>query len=510
MTKRLIKTVIILAAILTVGLMVTDDINSRGESELDYVYVRADNEIINIFKSSDALYYLFLPSYIDEDDAEYSNAAKDLNINVLKSESLDTVFINTQSGSLDDIYADKEYSETAKIRIYSPIGELLYDGGIKSFKGRGNYSWNNWDKKPFSLTLSKDGDRLLDLGSGGKYALIANASDATFLRNEIGRSLDVAAGVEFSHTGRFVDLYINGDYMGNYYLADTPDIGSDRIDVTDAQTEIKKIYQNTNMDSLEYVITDNYKGIAASVNPDEMTGGYLLEREFEGRYKLEYDRTPSSLITRKGESFFVRSPKYCSTEQMEYLSNYMNTIESAIYDDSDEYTGLLDIESFAKRYLVEEVMKNYDAGVSSAYFYKDSDEVDSRLKAAPGWDYDMSLGNYLDWMEYYNEGASQLTYLAVASSHSDWWKELYSHDDFEAMVKKYYADCVSEYLNTLTESKIDEYQKKLSSSAAMDAIRWKDMYDSNGYNPTDKAEFDKLKDFILARHDYLDSVWITE
>lgn len=508
--KKIVKIIILIGAIVLIVLMVNQDIKTRSNSDMDYVYVRLGEETINIFKTSSDEYYLFLPGYANEEDIVYSEAAKKLNINVLKSSNLDTIFISTSTNTLDNIYANKEYSETGKISVFSKDGNAEYEGGLKSVKGRGNYSWNNWDKKPFSISLSKENDSILGLPGGGSFALIANASDATFLRNEIARRLEVKAEISFSHTGKFVDLYINGDYMGNYYLMDTVDIGEERINVTNLDGMQKSIYKKSNPDAYDVVQRDDLKAVNLPLEPSLYSGGYLIEREFEGRYKLELDATPSGFVTKKGEYFFVRSPKYCSVKETEYLKDFIDKTEEAIYRDSDEYKNYIDMESFARRYLVEEVMKNYDAGVSSAYFYKDTDSIDGHLKAATGWDYDMSLGNYLDWMEYYNEDPTGLTLLSVADSHSEWWKILYNKKDFQNKVKEIYKNDISDFYLSLADEEIDNYHAYLRDSSLMDSVRWKDMYEEKGYSPDDENEFEKLKQFIRIRKDYLDSVWITE
>ena len=508
--KKIIKLILIIVALLAIILMVNEDIASRKNADMDYIYAELDGEIINIFKNSSDEYYLFLPSYSNVEDVEYSEGAKDIDINILKSANLDTVFINTKSNSLEKVYADKEYEETGSIRVFSKDGERIYEGGLSKISGRGNYSWTNWEKKPFSISLARETDDLLNLPGGGSFALIANASDATFLRNDIARKLEVVSEIDYAHEGRYVDLFINGDYMGNYYLMDTIDIGEKRINVTNLELILKNIYKKSNLDAYTIIEEEDLKATDLPMEPVDLSGGYLIEREFEGRYKLELPITPSGFVTKNKEHFFIRSPKYSSYREVKYLKDLLDQVENAIYSDNDQYKEYIDTDSFAKRYLIEEVTKNYDAGVSSAFFFKDTDTVDSKLKMAPGWDYDMSLGNYLDWMEYYGKDATGLTLLSIASSHSDWWKSLYEKEDFQNTVSKIYEDKISNRLDTLVKKEIDEYRDFLSYSATMDSVRWHDMYEEKGYDPTDTKEYEKLKEFISIRKEFLDSLWITE
>lgn len=51
------------------------------------------------------------------------------------------------------------------------------------------------------------------------------------------------------------------------------------------------------------------------------------------------------------------------------------------------------MDSFVKKYLIEEITRNYDGGVTSSFFYKASDAEGGKLYAGPVWDYDVSFGN---------------------------------------------------------------------------------------------------------------------
>ena len=102
-------------------------------------------------------------------------------------------------------------------------------------------------------------------------------------------------------------------------------------------------------------------------------------------------------------------------------------------DTGIHYSSYIDRNSFVKKYLVEEVSKNYDAGVSSSFYYKDKDVNGGRLCAAPGWDYDMSLGNYVEWMEEFSADPTGISELAFHTYASPWYTALYQKEDFYAV-----------------------------------------------------------------------------
>lgn len=545
--------IIVICVLLLGGLVYRDSMSennlSEQQTQIELSFMLGDN-IINAWKGEDA-YYLFLPSYATPEDVELVSWATEFEIPdmealvmrggslaalpfdevlscrtvsskekfsfcIMQSANLPAVFMETDSGTLENIWTDKEVEENGKLQIVDEAGERLYRGGLKSIKGRGNYSYAHYEKKPFSIT-TKEEVSLLGLGTGAKYALLSNASDPTLIRNELARKMEVALETEYTNEGRFVDLYVNGDYLGNYYLCENIEIGAERINVTDLEAQMDKFYQNTNYDSFDPYETETKRAKQMNYNPADITGGYLVEREFEDRYHVEYADNPSSFITEGKEHFVVQSPRYCSDEQIDYLEQYFSEAEAALLtedgvhpDTGFSYDAYIDVDSFTKKYLVEEVTKNYDAGVSSCFIYKDSDSVDGRIKAAPIWDCDMSFGNYLDWMEYFSEDPKGVSNLSLHAYSSPWYDALYQKEEVYEKICSYYEKKVSPYLDELVTETIDEYREYLSASAQMNDIRWQVDLNNNEYYSDRETEYEELKQFITERKDFLDGVWIEQ
>lgn len=538
--------IIIICLIFLGGLVYVDSLNQIETNKIELSFVLED-EIINAWKGED-IYYLFLPSYAKLDEVKLLSYATEFEIEkpqaivmrggtlsglpfeevlscktaatkeefsfcLMKSDNLPTVYLETDSGTLDAIWADKNVEENGKMQILDVDGKLLYKGGLKGVKCRGNYSFAHFQKKSMTITL-KEEISLLGLGSGDKYVLVANASDPTLIRNEIARKMEEALEAEYTNNGKFVDLYANGNYLGTYYLCETIEIGTGRIQITDMEASMERLYQKANYTSLENYETEDKKAKKMEVNPSDITGGYLLEREYEKRYTEEYAFNPSSFRTQRGEYFVVKSPKYCSDEQIDYIKDYVDKAEAAMLakDGIHPQTGVaydmyIDVDSFVKKYLVDEVTKNYDGGISSSYFYKDSDLLDGRLKAAPIWDCDMSMGSYLDWMAYFCEEPTGLTKLSLHNESSFWYKTLYEKNEVYDKICTYYKEKVVPYLDTLLGEKIEGYKKELESSAAMNDIRWKVDLDNNLQYTNRDAAFDSLKEYIAARKEFLDDTW---
>ena len=98
---------------------------------------------------------------------------------------------------------------------------------MEAIRGRGNATWL-WEKKPYSLTLSKSAD-LLGMGAAKEWILLTNAPDPTHLRNKIAYDLAAEVGLLYSPESNWVDLYLNGEYTGLYLLTERNEIHPQRI-----------------------------------------------------------------------------------------------------------------------------------------------------------------------------------------------------------------------------------------------------------------------------------------
>lgn len=136
-------------------------------------------------------------------------------------------------------------------------------------------------------------------------------------------------------------------------------------------------------------------------DPEDITGGYLLEMELPERYKDEI----SGFVTTGGQAVTMKCPECVSKAQIDYIADFYQKVEDALYSKDGYYTDgdgnrhplseYVDIESLARMYLIQEFSMNLDSGITSFYFYKDSYITgDGKLHAAPVWDFDVALGNY--------------------------------------------------------------------------------------------------------------------
>ncbi len=447
-------------------------------------------------------------------------------LKVVQSANIPAMFLNTESGSVEAIHKSKENEEKGALALLDANGELLYSGALSQIKCRGNYSFT-LSKKPYQIKLDKAYD-LCGMGKAKTWILLANHFDNSLLRNKIVFDLADAAGLAYSSRSQAVDLYVNSDYCGSYLLCEKVEIGETRIDIYD----LEKATENENeapLDTYEKFGKPDQKGKAKGYDipndPEDITGGYLMELDYKARYKTE----PSGFITKKGQPVVIKEPKAASKAQMEYISTFMQGFENAVFakDGKDpksgkHYSEYVDMDSLVKKYLVEEIVKNFDANRTSLYYYKPSDKESKLVFAGPVWDYDIAIGNYAIPRNQRVKNPKYFVTNSDSGASYYWFPALYRQPDFKQAAMEIYHESFVPALNVLlgyapsggnSLRSLDEYAAEVEFSAAMNFMRWP-IFNSpfweveTGKNYSENIEY--IRAFFEGRMAFLNENWPLE
>ncbi|MBQ0059935.1 MAG: CotH kinase family protein, partial [Lachnospiraceae bacterium] len=217
-------------------------------------------------------------------------------------------------------------------------------------KGRGNSTWN-FEKKPYQIKFDKK-ISLFGMDPSKKYVLLANAIDQSLLRNAIGFDLGTKLGLYHSDY-QYVDLYVDGGYLGNYILTQKTEIGSYSAALTDES------------------------GVLVEVDMREVDDPDLFS-PFSNCHLVLKD--------------VVSSDEEISMAAFNSFVNAFGLAEEAAYEnDWETVQSLIDVDSFAAYYLFSEFICNPDANRASFFMHRDGE--DDLIHAGPVWDFDRILGN---------------------------------------------------------------------------------------------------------------------
>lgn len=325
-------------------------------------------------------------------------------------ESIPTVYVNIDEtlGSIEAMNADPVHETVCygSLTIRVPDGYVseydekepqAYSGGeyqMEYIRGRGESTWQE-AKKPYKIKLEKS-EELFGMGASKHWALIANFFDRSFVRNRITYRLGEAIGLAYTPKLVPVDVVINGDYQGLYYLSETIRVEDERIGI------------------------DNLEDFTAG--DEDITGGYLLSNrrpwDTDG-YPFETDRSGTMLVVSPEELSDPDVPDEKLQEMYDYIIGYFKEAENAVFgpggldENGRHYTEFLDLDSMARYYLIQEFSMNRDAyRTDSSYLYKPRG---GKLYWGPLWDFDLNAWG----------GDTTETYLADNETAASSTQEIY-------------------------------------------------------------------------------------
>lgn len=500
---------------------------------------------VSTWQNEDSL-YLFLPGWAELDQVTWSQhvtinektyrAGDSLNgleadrsyelkrnnhtfrFNLIQTSELPAMFIDTATGKLDYLKQDKNNQEKGQLRLLDADGNSLLDSPLEWISGRGNMTWT-LDKKGWGFKLPAPAS-LLGMAPNTKWVLLANAFEATRgLRNYAAYKMAIETGLEYARDVRFLDLYLNGEYAGLYILAERIDEGENALNIGNLDQANAEANSAVRLNIDKALIqkefsADGYVGKSWTnlKSPKDISGGYILERNYESKL----DDKPYQFATGKLEHFVIRYPSLVTRDEADYISARMQQVENALFnpDYIDPESGLplsqlIDLDSWAKRFLVDEASKNEGMAVTSSYYYKK--QGDDAIYCGPVWDYDKSFGTFRTF-----QNPIGLTYGGMHFNYSPWLKRFYDHPEAQLLIRQYYADLVHPYLQSLVQGRLREWSQDIISSYQADWLRWQQEYESytsiafqeNGCPGSLDAAVEFMEDWIQQRMDFLDEIWI--
>lgn len=267
-------------------------------------------------------------------------------------------------------------------------GKTISESSLR-IKGRGNATWT-YPKKPYKLKLDKKAS-ILGMEEAKDWVLLANYCDKTLLRTSIAFQLSRLMHFPWTPDDRFVEVVLNGEYLGNYQLTEAIEQGSNRIDI-----------------------------------PEE---GFIFERDGY------YDQEPKYFVSAlRGYGYSFKNPDPeddLNDNQLRYIKNYVDEFESVLASETfadpvDGYRRYIDELSFARWFIFQNILANMDTNV---YLVK-PDMNGSKLFMGPVWDFEWSLG--IGW---YDGARPRPADYYVWQSNAFYYDRILQDPQFRAKVK---------------------------------------------------------------------------
>lgn len=331
-------------------------------------------------------------------------------------------------------------------------------------KARGNYTRIGFSKKPFKLKLAKKQNMLgLTPEKSKHYAILAHADDNKgYLRNFTGFNLGKRIGLPWTPGQQPIEVVINGDYRGLYFLTESIRIGDGRVPIIE--------------------LDDNVS------DPNLASGGYLIELD-------NYDEENQIRMEEKGQAPCFKdmlritfdTPEIYSDLQYRFVKDQFTAMNDLIGENSDNLWGYMDLDDAVRYYIVEEIISHTESYHGSTYMFRDRGS-DQKWHFSPLWD----CGNGFN-------GSTNDFFYNNSPFGNTWIPSLRLNNKFNEKVKETWKWFMSNGYNGLTDD-IDAYVSHIAAAAKADRKRWKDqpLPNSNVASPVvDNTDMEQRKSTVL-------------
>ena len=397
-----------------------------------------------------------------------------------QTDEIPRLYINTPNAVGVDKYDKTRWTELCSIQIKVLVnGEdrLVYEDDSLRIRGRGNSTWDHYPKKPYRFNLDHKAN-FIGSGQTKKWVLLANWMDRTLLRNDVALEAARHTSIEWTPAGKFVDFYLDGVHLGNYWMGE-------KINVEKGNILADYLFQ---FDS-----TDETWDFSSSrgVWKKGKNGGIPVHVKYPDLDDVE---DPSTVIQAAQQA--------------------LKTAEDGIW--SDDWSDYINVDSFVDWLLVCELCMNGEAShPKSCYFYI----RDGILYAGPVWDFDWGT---FSTHPYYNKNMT-----GFINFNSLYYGQLTTRKEFRQRIKERWAVLKPQFqaLDTYIDARADEIRVSEAINSTLWPFFGKDM---NGKvwkgNPlagsegitTGEINFDEtmtfreavnaMKEALSARIGYLDKL----
>ncbi len=424
---------------------------------------------------------------IDPENPYAYNPANGVKSSLEPTGTLPVLYINTADVMRNRDLKDKTYRvgeywlDTKGLPQYAGLDLGTAEEPLTmQIKARGNFTRTGFSKKPYKLKLDSK-QSMLGLTKSKHFALLAHADDEMgFLRNFVGFNLGKRIGLPWTPQEQPIELVINGDYRGIYFLTESIRVDKDRINITELE--------------------DNEEDNTLC------SGGYLVELD---NYEDENTIKVGTL------KITPDTPELYSSIQTKFVTEQFTTMNNLVNSHSNDLWSYLDLDAAARYYVVMEIISHWEAYHGSTYLYRDRGEG-KKWVFSPLWDCGNAFPseNMNDYKSYFTDHAQ---------FGNDWIGSLRMNGKFMDKVKESFSWFLNSCYANLTQD-IDNYIANITAASMQDAKRWKDEPLPQQYNdplnanyPTNPSpvrvnediENDKniVKDALKTKVDWLKGVW---
>lgn len=356
-------------------------------------------------------------------------------------------------------------------------GEYSNYSGTGRIRGRGNSSWTYYKKKPYKFKLDKK-SKLLGMDKAKDWNLLSNYRDVTDMMNIFAFETARWMGMPHSIRSRFVEVFLNGEYVGVYQLTEKVEIDENRVDI-------------------------------------DKVDGVLISFDLDDGPSLSPDATDNFWSSEYGLPMCVKEPEDLSAEKMDSIKAEFAVLEQAIKLRNYELVdSLMDIPSFISILQLHEFLYNVEIDAPrSLYMFKDKG---GKYTFGPAWDwdaaYDFDWGNWTENHTYFSSykeliyGKEPVTASGANYQINKFFRDMFGNKKFMTQYKKAWEQ-VSDSIYIRNWTEIQKYIAEMNNGAyERDVKKWPLVYPGGWGEYVIEDEIEKMSTWLRKRKTYLDGV----
>lgn len=373
-----------------------------------------------------------------------------------KQSSLPSLRLTLNGTTLEQVHRDKNVKYPGNDLVLTDGDDVLT--GTVEFKGRGNSTWREYAKKPYQIKFSKK-TSVLGMPAAKKWILLANASDDSMIRTRLVYDAAEQMGFPYVTEYKYVDLWVDGEYLGVYLIGEKAEIGKNRLNLQDPAGAMFELDNGFATDEDHYFF-------------EGRLNSYFALKEI-----VEEDDAHIAQAMSNFQTAMTRFTTALTSEGWENLS-------------LAQLNRMIDVDSLARYYLMNEYVLNGEGFFTSFFWYQDG--ASDVLHVGPLWDFDTCMGNKNEKVTDYN-----------ACDTSVLMKKMLNIPAFYQRVQELYA----RYEPVLTgmAGQIDGRKAEIGVSADLNYLRWNTLGTANPkpggmpFAPTYDEALDRVRTWLNGR-----------
>lgn len=383
---------------------------------------------------------------------------------------------------------EKEDYVNCTINVDHPDDKWDYEGTGR-IRGRGNSTWLWYDKKPYRIKLDEKAS-IVGLAAEKDWVLLANFRDPTHMMNTFVFELGHVMGLPYTNHSRFMEVNLNGEYIGLYQLTEQIEQGKNRVAV------------------------DDMEGILIALDADD--GPYYSPDSGDNFYSDIYGMPVCVKFPEDTDVSDIRS-ELAKLESAILSIRRSKGDEDAIKAGMDKVRELLDVQSFIDFLIIQELIYNVElAAPRSMYMHKDKG---GKWVMGPLWDFDAGFdfdwGTMYDGHNYFDSyrklmlGKDPIHHNGGNGGVPEFFTDIFRSDEFcEEFIARW--EEISPLIMTDVWDNTEKYITAAEDAMIRNSERWPIYFPSDSW-PEDEIDFeeeiDNLYVWLTERIDYLTPIF---